>query len=342
MHSSNSSSATEDILISGYNLNSGGGRLLLESLLKAAPETSKITLFGDHRLMNSGIDKTGKNVKVVFVKNNLFARILAELKMSSLSSKFSKHICLGNLPPLFGSKTSVYVFVHSRYLVDRSLDSKIPLRKLLITSLERLWFKIGIDHNEKIIVQTPTMKQMLLEQYGESLNVRVQAFTQLENSQAPTNLVNSFLYVASVDPHKNHKNLLEAWKILKQEQLSPQLTLVVAEPNKELADVVSKYKLNVEFKVNPEREELIKIYKSSKCLIHPSFFESLGLVLVEANHFGLDILAPEADYVRDIVSPKQTFDPASPLSIARAVKRYMGIQESFVKIETPLDFWQKL
>jgi len=31
--------------------------------------------------------------------------------------------------------------------------------------------------------------------------------------------------------------------------------------------------------------------------------------------------------VRDVLDPEQTFDPESPISIARAVKRFMGIDE---------------
>ena len=39
----------------------------------------------------------------------------------------------------------------------------------------------------------------------------------------------------------------------------------------------------------------------------------------------MPILAPELDYVRDVVEPDQTFDPNSPTSIARAVLRHLNI-----------------
>jgi len=39
----------------------------------------------------------------------------------------------------------------------------------------------------------------------------------------------------------------------------------------------------------------------------------------------LQILAPELDYVRDVIDPAQTFDPNSPTSIARAVLRHLKI-----------------
>ena len=40
------------------------------------------------------------------------------------------------------------------------------------------------------------------------------------------------------------------------------------------------------------------------------------------------MLAAELDYVRDILDPVETFDPNSPVSIARAVKRYLGKEEN--------------
>ena len=79
-----------------------------------------------------------------------------------------------------------------------------------------------------------------------------------------------------------------------------------------------------------------------KLLIHPSVFESFGLVLIEARQAGLDVIAPETDYVRDVVKPIETFDPLSQKSIARAVKRYLGIVESELIVNTSSDFWSSL
>ena len=32
--------------------------------------------------------------------------------------------------------------------------------------------------------------------------------------------------------------------------------------------------------------------------------------------------------MRDVLDPEQVFNPASPISIARAVKRFMGLEEA--------------
>jgi hypothetical protein len=52
--------------------------------------------------------------------------------------------------------------------------------------------------------------------------------------------------------------------------------------------------------------------------------------LLEARQQGLEIVAAELDYVRDVVSPDQTFDPGSPRSLARAVERSLGIESELL------------
>ena len=73
-------------------------------------------------------------------------------------------------------------------------------------------------------------------------------------------------------------------------------------------------------------------------LIFPSFFESYGLPLVEANHYKLPVIASELDYVRDILDPVETFDPNSAKSISRSVKRFLNIKEKKTDIVAPVEF----
>ena len=61
--------------------------------------------------------------------------------------------------------------------------------------------------------------------------------------------------------------------------------------------------------------------------LYPSTFESFGLPLIEARQAGVPVLASELDYVRNVLDPEQTFDPDSSISIARAVKRFTGMDE---------------
>ena len=75
------------------------------------------------------------------------------------------------------------------------------------------------------------------------------------------------------------------------------------------------------------RKQLDELYSKANALIYPLVLESYGLPLLEARAAGLPLITGELDYVRDIVDPEETFDPHSPLSMARAVKRFMGREE---------------
>ena len=74
-----------------------------------------------------------------------------------------------------------------------------------------------------------------------------------------------------------------------------------------------------------KQSELHEIYEGCHALVYPSLRESFGLPLIESKSFGLDIIASELDYVRDVVQPNETFNPYSSVSIARAIARYLGL-----------------
>jgi len=333
------------ILISAYNINSGGGKLLLDGLLRTLPENSIVSLFADARLKNTELEAIDPGrIHITYVNNGLPARIAAEYKMSRLSRGVDVHLCLGNLPPLFGSRGRVITYVHSRYLVDHSLDRQIPLRKYFVTQLERFWFRSRLHSPQTIWVQTPTMKELVEKKYGAGLRVQVRAFLpELAAVAKKPGPEKTFVYVASFDPHKNHHILIEAWVRLRQEGIRPRLTLVFPQVVPEVFKAaVAREDLNIELVANSSRDELYAVYARADCLIHPSLFESFGIVLVEAQRAGLDIVAPEADYVRDVVRPCETFDPRSAKSVARSVKRYLNIPDEPVAVCGLSEIWRSL
>jgi len=63
--------------------------------------------------------------------------------------------------------------------------------------------------------------------------------------------------------------------------------------------------------------------QASSALLFPSRMETFGLPMLEARALRVPVLAAERDFVRDVCEPAQTFDPASPVSIASAVRRFV-------------------
>ncbi len=95
-----------------------------------------------------------------------------------------------------------------------------------------------------------------------------------------------------------------------------------------IAEQKDRYRLKIEIDATRGTREVKSLYEFSRALIFPSRLESFGLPLVEARQAGLPILAPELDYVRDLIDPDEVFDPSSARSIATSVKRFMGVPES--------------
>ena len=60
--------------------------------------------------------------------------------------------------------------------------------------------------------------------------------------------------------------------------------------------------------------------------------------LTETSQFGLPVLASELDYVRDVIQPAEIFDPNSPVSIERAVRRFVKNPEPAVQIRSAEEF----
>ena len=162
-------------------------------------------------------------------------------------------------------------------------------------------------------------------------------FLKLDNRfKNKDNQIFDFIYVASEDKHKNHINLIKAWRLLAEENIYPSLLLTLNKKafnnlNKNYAskDELKKLKIN---NCEPNTDINVKqIFMKSKALIFPSLIESYGLPLIEAKQLGMPILASELDYVRDIIEPDFTFDPNSAKSISRAVKRFFKISGNLDK-----------
>lgn len=46
--------------------------------------------------------------------------------------------------------------------------------------------------------------------------------------------------------------------------------------------------------------------------------------------------------MRDILDPEESFDPDSPVSIAKAVKRFLGLKDGSLTLLSPEDFLSSL
>lgn len=339
------------LIIHAPNIHQGGGKALLLPLLEAAGKRSPVTVLIDSRLEVP--EKLCQAMTVIRIKPTILGRFAGEWTLCRLAQATDRVLCFGNLPPLFRMKGWAIVFLQNRYLVEgRDLEG-FPLRVKLRLMIERLWLRLFNGHARMIIVQTRSMQQAAAEVLRRTIDV-IALFPNLSGSQRRRiekdrgqKFVYDFLYAASGEPHKNHVTLLEAWKLLASEGLYPSLCLTVSAPDYPgLARIVeqakSDHKLNIDNVAACSRSDMQRLYDCSRALVYPSMVESFGLPLLEARQSGLSIIASELDYVRDLIDPEESFDPQSPQSIARAVKRFLKMPEPPLTVLSSDEFVTRL
>jgi len=341
------------LFIHATNVHQGGGRYLLEGIFNSLPTGIKLILSLDSRMpLPVGIKK---EVQVKRVEPSIVRRILAEKWLADNVVSGSVVLCFGNLPPLFKLRGHTVVFVQNRYLIDDAKLNGFPLVVQLRLVIERLWFSSKMSNASEFIVQTPTMKKLLEIKTQRRVPVRVLPFVSdpkvysrgVLSLKVEKENEFDFLYVATGEPHKNHRRLIEAWCLLAKEGLFPSLCLTLDDARfavlcKEIEAMHQQHGLKVENAGWLSHNEVLSLYKKAGASIYPSTLESLGLPLIEARQAGLAVLASELDFVRDVLDPEHTFDPESAVSIARAVKRYLGLKEEPLPLQDATKFIEHL
>lgn len=333
------------------NVHTGGGLVLLSALLKDWPRTVELVALLDVRARERIVVPVG--TKVTWVHPRVNSRAMAEILLCKLGGHGVNILCFHGLPPLLPNTSKVIVFLQNRLYVESISWGHYTWWTRLRLTVERFASRAFRHRVTKYIVQTPSMQHAVLRWYGargpRQLAVRVLPFVETQhmplkhNRAAP---VWDFVYVADGEAHKNHRTLLAAWQLLACDGLHPSLALTLSTRDvalkQELAALTDKAGLRIEDLGQMPHENVLSLYATARAMIFPSTSESFGLPLIEATNAGLPILASELDYVRDVCSPVQTFDPTSPVSIARAVKRFLAVPEPALQLHSPQEFWREL
>jgi len=328
------------LIVQAMNINQGGGVNLLLPMLKS-PLARGALFFLDCRV-KSKLESFDCLAEIVWVRPTITDRLKASWQLAAIAKHSDVALFFGNLPSLFRMRCPSYVYLQNRLLIDGQSLSTFSFKTRIRLHIERLLLAIFKNNANGFLVQTPTMEHILRKRFAlHSLDIAVYPYraeslmTSCINDQINRSL--DFIYPASGDAHKNHAVLLAAWKILWEQGIYPYLVLTLpADRFEQLVIETGTHALVADGRIINmgflDKSDLNDLYKKSKALIFPSLIESFGLPLLEAKEFGLDILAGELDYVRDIVDPQEVFDATSPVSISRAVKRYLSIADG----KTPL------
>jgi glycosyltransferase involved in cell wall biosynthesis len=334
----------DGLVIYAPNVGVGGGLVLLRELLSNAWPVSRVTAILDRR-GQANLGELGAGIDVHWAEPSVAGRWRAEKLLSRLTGPRDGVLCFHNLPPLLPTRGRVFCYVHNAYLVGLLPTSRFGGWPRARIGIERLVARHFRHRVSRYIVQTPTMATALREFYGAgAAPIDVLPFVPADVASEPPSTscparpgpeaVNAtaqwdFIYVSDGAPHKNHKCLFAAWRLLAEWGVRPSLAVTLhperdAALRKQLRREVAEHGLRIDDLGLLPHAEMLAAYRRSGALIFPSHAESFGIPLLEAKGAGLPILAPELDYVRDVCEPATTFDAFSSRSIARAVLRFQG------------------
>jgi len=337
------------IVINACNIHIGGGKTILLDFLTSSINYSEITF---HVFIDPRFDQSLIN------SENIIFEIVPISKRFSVFSKIEKIVdqddlilYFGNLPPMSPHKAKVLLLQSNRFLVDNFPLTGLTLKTKIRTFIERFMFRKGIRNVDLLIVQSETMADCVKKiiRNSTTLMVKVLPFKNIDiyEQDDKDNDEVSFLYVANLERYKNHRVLLSAWKLLKNEGIVSKLYLTIdghtfPKRYKKIIEYIGDNNLNISIKPDLSRRDLLTYYSKIDCLIYPSLFESYGLPIVEAMNMNIPIIASELDFVRDLVDPDESFNPKSPKSIFRAVCRFLNKNTTKTKVYTGQSFIQEI
>lgn len=306
------------ILIDALYINNSGGKILLDYLIEELEQNEmKIHYLLDERIRNNH-PEINKN-KVTYLGASLLNRH-EFYKKNKIN--FSKVLCFGNLPPTLKLNAEVYTYFHQKLFLE--IPKEIPTRQKVIFQIKALLFQVLRKNTDFWIVQTQVMKDNFLAKITKLNKGKVLVlpfYPSLKKGTIENRKKDIFIYVSSGSQHKNHFNLLEAFRNFYDDKKLGELHLTIGDEFKELKNMISKMIANGYPIVNHgfvSRDLLGTIYGKAAFSIYPSLSESFGLGIIEAIENQCDIIGSDLAYTYAVCKPSLVFDPTKIQSIALA------------------------
>lgn len=317
------SSERKRILIDALYINMGGGRILLDYLVRCLLESGvDFTLLKDERC--AGLTEQDRIADVVEMQPRLKLRKAYYRKHRN---DFSSVLCFANIPAPVRMPCPVYTYFHNVNLLKIPAD--YPLKRKVIVWIKRRFIARLAKNTACWIVQTPNTEAFL----REALPCKGKRILQLPFFHIPAALKSAgqknnnrtdYILVGDHTGTRGHAELVEAWRILSGKGLNAVLHLTVSEDNPFSVVIEDARRQGIPI-VNHgivPFEELARLYGKCKATVYPSINESLGLGLIEAIEAGCDVIAADLPYTHAVCRPSVVFPRRTPEEIANAVLFY--------------------
>jgi glycosyltransferase involved in cell wall biosynthesis len=354
------------IVISGINMVEGGIFTILDNCLQKMAiysqnkEVKVIALVHDKSKFNY------PNIEYIEfrkAKSSWFLRIYYEyFHFKKISKKINPDVWLSLhdiSPNVVANKRFVYchhptVFYKSTFK-DWKFDYKIGVFSLLYKYL----YQINITKNKTVFVQQNWIKKEF-ESLFNIKNVIVSKPEYVEKITTETLELGKdkihFLFPSFPRTFKNFEILFDAIQLLDKsikDKATFHFTTIKNNPNKYAKYLFNKYN-NLEeiyFWDTLDRDELLKLYNSTDCLIFPSKLETWGLPISEAKAFKKPMLLANLPYAKEAVGNYDSvsfFDVNAPEELASLITKFVNKtivyqgNKTEIKSENQLNNWFEL
>ena len=211
---------------------------------------------------------------------------------------------------------------HSKFLLE--IDLPLSLNNYDILNHRRSWKevrnKLESEECKGIIVFSEWAKRNLILHYGPKINKKTFVlYPPAYSNLLDFNLKNKnidFTFIATQFLMKGGYQVLEAFNNLQKSGYND-INLTIVTRLNELKNISTDLKNNKKInwiEANLNDEEITKLLKCSKCLLHPTLSDSFGVVVLEAMSQGCSIIASNMASFPEMVSSENGFLVNPPIA----------------------------
>lgn len=310
-------SVKPNVVFSGVNFTEGGPLSIykdaIDAFIKNKIEDYKLTVIVHDKNLFKEFDNSGISfIEKKTIKNSYLLRFWFEyVECYFLSKKLTPYLwfALHDITPKVKSvKQAVYCHNPSPFYKVSLKEAKADPTFFLFTLFYRIIYRINIKSNDYVIVQQNWIRRYFIEQFRVRKvivahpNIPTPLIPDKELSLSHKNY--TFFYPAYPRVFKNFETLMEAVAILSK--LRSDFNVIVTIDGSEnvyAKSVVKDYGhlSNISFVGLRPREEVLKLYASTDCLVFPSKLETWGLPISEFKLFKKPMLVADELYARETV-----------------------------------------
>lgn len=182
--------------------------------------------------------------------------------------------------------------------------------------------------SKAIITVSEVSKNELVEELGvpdDKITVVYNAVASVFDKQNVSNInsvnkpltENYILSVSSHHPRKNFERLVEAFKLIENDNLK---LCIIGNVSKNFKSTKNIDEENIVFLENISDETLVSYYKYARLFVFPSLYEGFGIPIIEAASMGTAVCVSDIPVFKEICGENAVyFDPYDLLSIKNGI-----------------------